>query len=105
MKDSIHSTYLHVADLSECTLSPDHALDIAEWIIQTRPTLRQRWQRLLWGQSHDETKARAMREEWRRNEFHADMCTCGMAEQERTGHYPEHEDWCDVPSPIDGDEA
>lgn len=35
------------------------------------------------------------------HELMAELCTCGMAEQERTGHYPEHQDWCDVPSPLD----
>ena len=95
-KTNIYRTYCAVADLSEGTLSPDHALDIAEWVVRNRPTLRQRWQRLVWGRSQDETRAIAMREEWRRNERDADRCTCGMAEQERTGHYPEHAEWCDA---------
>lgn len=33
----------------------------------------------------------------------ASVCTCGMAEQERTGHYPEHQEWCEVPSPLEDD--
>lgn len=36
--------------------------------------------------------------------YWASVCTCGMSEQERTGHYPEHASWCDVPSPLDDDE-
>lgn len=36
--------------------------------------------------------------------YWASVCTCGLSEQERTGHYPEHADWCDVPSPLDADE-
>lgn len=23
-------------------------------------------------------------------------CTCGMARQERAGHAPQHEEWCEV---------
>ena len=95
-EQGIYRAYLRVADLSEATLSPDHALDIAEWIIRSRPTLRQRLQRLLHGRSTDEIRAQAMREEWRRNERDADLCTCGLADQERTGHYPEHAVWCDA---------
>lgn len=38
------------------------------------------------------------------HELWANLCTCGMAEQERTGHYPEHADWCDVPSPLDSED-
>ena len=37
--------------------------------------------------------------------YWAEVCTCGMSEQERTGHYPEHERWCEVPSPLDDDEG
>lgn len=32
----------------------------------------------------------------------AERCTCGMAEQERTGHCPEHAEWCDVADEDDG---
>lgn len=99
MSERIYRTYLDVANLSEGTLSPDHALDIAEYIVRERPTPRARLQRLLYGASHDEIRARSMREEWRRNEANAAECTCGMAEQERTGHYPEHAQWCDVAGP------
>jgi hypothetical protein len=63
---NIEGIYLEVADLSEGTLSPDHALDIAEWIVRERPTLRQRFQRLMWGRSYDEVAAQAMREKWDR---------------------------------------
>lgn len=88
---SIYRVYAEVADLSEGTLSPDHALDIAEWIVRERPTLRQRFQRLMWGRSYDEVAAQAMREKWRRDEWVAGLYTCGMADRERTGH-PERED-------------
>lgn len=31
-----------------------------------------------------------------RDEYRSWLCTCGMAEQERTGHAPQHEDWCEL---------
>lgn len=37
--------------------------------------------------------------------YWASVCTCGLDEQERTGHYPEHMEWCDVPSPLDDDDV
>lgn len=38
------------------------------------------------------------------NEYRSWHCTCGMAEQERTGHSPQHEDWCAVSEEDDDDD-
>lgn len=54
--------YLTVADLSEATLYPLHAVDIAEWAVEQRHRLRGRWDRLTRGHSRTWWEAQALRE-------------------------------------------
>ena len=58
----VGQTYLTIADLSEGTIDPLHAVDIAEWVVERRHPVRSRVQRVLYGYTLAWWSAQAIRE-------------------------------------------
>lgn len=62
IETEVGRAYLAIADLSEATLDPLHAVDIAEWAIEQRHPLRGRWDRFMRGHTRTWWQAQALRE-------------------------------------------